>query len=153
MTSVWEYTQSAGQVASPTYPLTSNATGLAGTCNARRTSPALVKTQASDRYLHSIAQMMLTLQQGPIAIALAGGSPCFQSYKSGVLDCACPSGWDTLDHAVTLVGWSDGSWILKNSWGEDWGENGYVRLPITNYPGACGMLLAVLQPPDVFRWS
>ena len=46
--------------------------------------------------------------------------------------------WDTGSHAITLVGWDDeytgfdyfntkstGAWIFKNSWGEDWGDNGY----------------------------
>ena len=50
------------------------------------------------------------------------------------------SGNDPIDHAVTIVGWDDnfsrnnfyrtappgdGAWIVKNSWGDDWGKNGY----------------------------
>ena len=36
-------------------------------------------------------------------------------------------------HIAKIVGWSsrmdgDEEWIVENSWGEDWGENGYVRV-------------------------
>ncbi|KAM9302160.1 cathepsin W-like [Gastrophryne carolinensis] len=38
----------------------------------------------------------------------------------------------TIDHMVLLVGYSKGNnepyWIAKNSWGTDWGENGYFRI-------------------------
>ena len=32
------------------------------------------------------------------------------------------------NHAVLIVGWTEDSWIIKNSWGTDWGDNGYVYL-------------------------
>ena len=35
-------------------------------------------------------------------------------------------------HAVVLVGWGDNFWIVKNSWGADWGENGYFRITMGN---------------------
>ena len=52
----------------------------------------------------------------------------------------CPK---TLNHGVTLVGYGFDEveqkefWIVKNSWGESWGENGYARVPLGK--GVCGI--------------
>lgn len=31
-------------------------------------------------------------------------------------------------HAVRIIGWGDGYWICANSFGKDWGENGFFRI-------------------------
>jgi C1A family cysteine protease len=59
----------------------------------------------------------------------------FQWYTHGVFN-DCTSGSNP--HAVVLVGWDDnppdggsscpGVWILRNSWGDQWGEDGYMRI-------------------------
>lgn len=57
------------------------------------------------------------------------------SYSSGILDTnRCPT---SIDHAVNMVGWgvSDAGkeyWIIRNSWGTSWGENGYIRIAVKN---------------------
>lgn len=64
---------------------------------------------------------------GPVAVAFnASGS--VSSYHSGVFN-DCSSGGD-VNHAVVLVGWDDeeGYWIMRNSWGASWGEQGYMRI-------------------------
>jgi len=67
-------------------------------------------------------------------------------YKSGiVLSTDCPGG--SLDHAILAVGWgtdaTHGDYlIVKNSWGKSWGEQGYIKLQVTEgKQGACGVLL------------
>lgn len=36
-------------------------------------------------------------------------------------------------HQMTIIGWTSDSWIIQNSWGEDWGKKGICYLPL-NYP-------------------
>ncbi|KAL7738275.1 hypothetical protein ACLKA6_006606 [Drosophila palustris] len=68
--------------------------------------------------------------KGPIAVAIDASGP-FNSYKRGVYN--NPSCDNPFDHAVTVVGYGhddkDGDfWLVKNSWGSDWGEHGYIRM-------------------------
>ena len=77
---------------------------------------------------------------GPIMVAITSGFSAFSSYSSGIFD-GCKNYNGYVDHAVLLVGFtSEGHWIIKNSWGSDWGENGYMTIDknhncqITSYP-------------------
>ncbi len=67
---------------------------------------------------------------GPVAVAICVDT-LFQKYTGGVFQ-TDESGKCNRDvnHAVVLVGWndSDQTWILRNSWGTDWGESGYMRI-------------------------
>jgi C1A family cysteine protease len=64
------------------------------------------------------------------------------NYDSGVVDFKCKG--KELDHAILAVGWGQTGntqyLIVKNSWGEVWGEKGYIRLQIDGREGACGVL-------------
>jgi len=82
----------------------------------------------------------MVAQVAPLAIAL-NATP-FQDYYSGIIDLDADDCDPTaLDHGVTLVGYGTEDktdyWIIKNSWGADWGENGFVRL--RRGTGCCGV--------------
>jgi len=70
-------------------------------------------------------------------------------YDSGIITSDC--GTD-LDHGVTAVGYgTEGKtdfYIVKNSWGADWGEKGYVRVQRNSGQegGMCGIALAASTP-------
>jgi len=71
---------------------------------------------------------------GPIAISVDASS--WSDYGGGVYD-GCDQSNPDLDHAVQLVGaGTDPSlgdyWLVRNSWGADWGESGYIRLRRTS---------------------
>jgi C1A family cysteine protease len=68
---------------------------------------------------------------GPAAVAIDASQWSFQAYRGGIYDEPnCNSG--RLDHGVGCVGWGvEGAkkfWIVKNSWGQRWGEHGFVRM-------------------------
>ncbi|KAJ4967897.1 hypothetical protein NE237_014598 [Protea cynaroides] len=99
---------------------------------------------------HSVPQneysMMQVVATQPISVNIDASGVKFHHYKQGIYigdDCATE-----LNHAVTIVGYgSEGGidyWIVKNSWGEGWGENGYIR--IKRGVGACAIDLSATYP-------
>lgn len=73
---------------------------------------------------------------GPVAVAIdVGTTELLMSYQEGVFPgMACG---DTVDHAVTIVGYTEKYWIMRNSWSEDWGDDGYFYLE--RGVNACGV--------------
>jgi len=79
---------------------------------------------------------ILLANKGAVATAVhTENSATFSSYKEGVMDDCVDMSLSTnnVDHAVLAVGYGtsdDGIdyWLVKNSWGSDWGENGYIRI-------------------------
>mmetsp|Transcript_6152 Transcript_6152/g.3478 ORF Transcript_6152/g.3478 Transcript_6152/m.3478 type:complete len:103 (-) Transcript_6152:19-327(-) len=74
-------------------------------------------------------------------------------YESGILDGDCSGSVSDLDHAITAVGYDSEDrtpyWLLKNSWGTGWGENGYIRILRTDSGtsvGLCGIANYITYP-------
>ncbi|KAI4366468.1 hypothetical protein MLD38_022342 [Melastoma candidum] len=67
----------------------------------------------------------------PISIAIEAGDRAFQFYQSILFHRVYLQG-TALDHGVTAVGYGTEKgvdyWIVKNSWGDSWGEDGYIRM-------------------------
>jgi C1A family cysteine protease len=70
----------------------------------------------------SCSNLDLALSYRPISVAVDGNN--FQNYRSGILD-TCGT---NVGLAALLVGKTDVYYTLKNSWGTNWGEGGYIRL-------------------------
>ena len=100
------------------------------------------------------SNLMAALAMQPISVAIQANQFVFQFYKNGVLtDDSCGKAAQ-LDHGVLAVGYGTDSetsepyWTVKNSWGEQWGENGYIRMSrkSKNSYGMCGILKMASYP-------
>jgi hypothetical protein len=91
----------------------------------------------------SAEEMMAALQDGPIVAGFPGGSE-FQYYTGGIYK---PTGTPIGGHGVAVFGYDADQqyWICKNSWGEEWGENGWFRYHWGDGPLRFGYQCADLQ--------
>jgi hypothetical protein len=70
---------------------------------------------------------------GPLATAMVADDQ-FQAYAGGVYAPTRPTAPLQTNHVVTIVGWQGDAWVIRNSWGGDWGEGhrgatgGYARV-------------------------
>ena len=96
-------------------------------------------------------QLAQALQLGPVSVGVNAATFGFKFYKSGVIKRACNG--DSIDHAVLAVGYGTEKgtpyWLVKNSWGADWGEKGYFKvlrdMKATD-GGMCGILYTPAYP-------
>lgn len=85
-------------------------------------------------------QQAVSLQ--PVSVAIEADQTSFQFYSSGVLTASCGN---NLDHGVLAVGYGTLNgvdyWKIKNSWGANWGQNGYILLArnVKSTSGQCGL--------------
>ena len=124
------------------YPYTAG-NGTVEECkyNTTLTPPAVelegyYKPTAND--MHKLLDVLVNV--GPVVVS--GYANLWKSYEFGVFD-DCDIALDiNVDHAIVMEGYGvDESlgdyWLIRNSWGEDFGENGYIRLRKEDTP-ECG---------------
>jgi cathepsin F len=112
-----------------------------GTCGFK---PASVGAKISNWTMVSQNESQMAaymVNNGPLAVAV--DAEIWQFYLGGVITVGCGT---SLDHGVLIVGYDNETdiwgykiqyWIIKNSWGADFGEYGYVW--IEKDTGCCGV--------------
>ncbi|XP_047321802.1 cysteine proteinase 15A-like [Impatiens glandulifera] len=133
MTTAFEYTlKNGGLVKESDYPYT----GKDGVCSFDKTK---IAASVSNFSVISVDEDQIAanlVKYGPLAVGI--NAAYMQTYVGGV---SCPyiCSKSNLDHGVLLVGYGSAGyarirlkekpyWIIKNSWGSNWGENGYYNI-------------------------
>jgi KDEL-tailed cysteine endopeptidase len=131
------------------YPYT--ATGP-NTCEAKGKPVAATLSAFKDVTTNSETALMTAIVQQPVSVAVEADQSVFQFYSGGVMTSSCGT---QLDHGVLAVGYgtdaaNGGDYFkVKNSWGADWGEKGYIRLARGakfNPSGQCGIQMDPSYP-------
>lgn len=125
--------------------------GTDGSCNNNKEASHSAKiTGHEDVPSNSESALLKAVANQPVSVAIDAGGSDFQFYSSGVFTGECGT---ELDHGVTAVGYgtaSDGTkyWLVKNSWGSSWGEQGYIRMQrdVDAAEGLCGIAMQASYP-------
>jgi cathepsin L len=95
---------------------------------------------------NALQQAVATI--GPISVNIDSNHPGFQLYKGGVYHQLFCSEIH-LDRSLLVVGYGNDTgkdyWLVKNSWGTTWGEQGYIRMT-RNKKNECGIATAASYP-------
>jgi C1A family cysteine protease len=134
----FSYAASHGIGAQGSYPYTAKD----GSC---KQVAAAFKTKAyaniAPKNVNALKQAIA--QNGPVVVYIEADKSSFQSYKSGVYNAADCFAGGQINHAVTAVGYTANAWIVRNSWGTGWGDQGYILISqdaAAGGNGICGIL-------------
>nr|1S4V_A Chain A, cysteine endopeptidase [Ricinus communis]1S4V_B Chain B, cysteine endopeptidase [Ricinus communis] len=122
-----------------------------GTCDVSKENAPAVSIDGHENVPENDENALLkAVANQPVSVAIDAGGSDFQFYSEGVFTGSCGT---ELDHGVAIVGYGttiDGTkyWTVKNSWGPEWGEKGYIRMErgISDKEGLCGIAMEASYP-------
>jgi hypothetical protein len=136
------------------YTATDDASCAANSCVSAFNDPDITFSECWDVEPNNQLALKSAVSKQPVSVAIEADTIYFQFYSSGILTSASSCGTN-LDHGVLVVGYGTDAdtntdyWIVKNSWSEDWGEDGYIRLArsdSTTDEGVCGVAMTPSFP-------
>lgn len=124
--------------------------GIDGTCDtAKIKQHAVTISGYAGVPANNEKALQAAVAQQPVSVAIDASGYSFQLYSHGIFNGVCGQ---QLNHGVTVVGYGQESgedyWIVKNSWGTNWGESGYVRMERNSKDnkGICGIAMQASYP-------
>jgi C1A family cysteine protease len=119
-----------------------------GTCSYVATKGVGQVKSYADVPANSPAQLKAAIAKQPVSVAVEADQTAFQFYTSGVVTSGCGQ---SLDHGVLAVGYGtlngQGYFLVKNSWGASWGDQGYIRISDSS-SNVCGILSMASYPSE-----
>jgi len=112
------------------YGYTSGTTKVNGACNKTLAKQGTYGVKGFTAVKTGSNNLAAFVERQPVAVAVDATN--WSTYQSGVFsNCA-----ENLNHGVLAVGYSlNNYWIVRNSWGTSWGQNGYIQVSWTNNCG------------------
>lgn len=124
--------------------------GVDGTCKMEKAAHYAASISGYEEVpADNEAKLKAAAAHQPVSVAIDAGGYSFQFYSEGVFSGICGK---QLNHGVTIVGYGKATinkyWIVKNSWGADWGESGYIRMKrdTLSKEGMCGIAMQASYP-------
>lgn len=122
-----------------------------GTCDAAKENSPVVSIDGHENVpVNDEDALQKAVANQPVSVAIEASGADFQFYSEGVFTGSCGT---QLDHGVAIVGYGStlqGTkyWIVRNSWGPEWGEKGYLRMErgIEAKEGLCGIAMEASYP-------
>ncbi|CAG9310351.1 unnamed protein product [Blepharisma stoltei] len=141
---VYEYVTDKGVTSDAVYPFTAKT----GTCNGGDVTKIVAEIQGYSEMTNTTsAALMTTVAQQPVTVGVQADQATWVFYHGGIITNNCGT---KPDHNVLIVGYNSvkkpNYWIVKNSWGKDWGESGYMRIAMKDGAGVCGINLYTSFP-------
>ena len=147
--SAFEYLEKTAQELEADYPYTSG-TGSTGTCKADAKKEKIFVSSYNNVKADSVAQLKAAIATAPTSVTIEADKLVFQMYTYGIMDST--SCGTNLDHAVAAVGYGTDEasgkeyYIVRNSWGTSWGDQGYIKIAAVDGKGICGIQEQSLYP-------
>jgi KDEL-tailed cysteine endopeptidase len=126
--------------------------GLDGiSCRKNKTASHAVTIKGYEHVpANSEKALLKAVANQPVSVAIDAGGYALQFYSKGVFTGECGN---DLNHGVAAVGYGvaeNGTkyWLVKNSWGTGWGEDGYIRMKrdVDAKEGLCGIAMVSSYP-------
>ncbi|KAG6756124.1 hypothetical protein POTOM_039546 [Populus tomentosa] len=125
-------------------------TGVDGTCNTTKEEIKVVSIEGYTDVDETDSALLCATVQQPISVGMDGSALDFQLYTGGIYDGDCSDDPNDIDHAVLVVGYGSENgedyWIVKNSWGTEWGMEGSLTTALSTVAVNMRMLSAAPTP-------